>query len=76
MTTAQATRTHAVKKWTPERIKKLRRSLEETQEEFARRFRLSTIAVRIWEAGKGHPSGPATVLLDQLESERQPVAVA
>ena len=52
--------------WTPKRIRALRHLLNETQDEFAKRFRVSVNAVRIWEQGQGAPSGPVTLLLDQL----------
>lgn len=58
--------------WTPARIKKLRHSLGDTQRQFAKRFRLSVTAVRIWEQGHGAPSGPATVVMDHL-SGRKPI---
>ena len=64
--------------WNPERIKSLRKAYGETQEEFAKRFRVSLETVRWWEQGKGKGKipGPATVLLDQLEAERPAPAVA
>lgn len=55
--------------WTPERIVELRKRLGETQEEFAKHFRLKIAAIRYWEQDRGEPSGPATVLLDQLEEK-------
>ena len=54
--------------WTPARIKSLRKRYAERQEEFCLRFRVSIQAVQTWEQGKGEPSGPVTVLLDQLEA--------
>ncbi len=54
--------------WTPERIRDLRRRYGETQDEFAHRFRVSIQSVQTWEQGKGEPSGPATVIMDQLEA--------
>lgn len=56
-------------KWTPTRIRDLRIRFGETQEEFAKRFRLSVEAVRGWEQDKGSPSGPASVILDQLKKQ-------
>jgi DNA-binding XRE family transcriptional regulator len=58
-------------KWTPERIKQLRKRLGENQEEFAKRFRLTIHAIQFWEQSKGLPNGPATVLLDQIEQEAE-----
>uniref|UniRef100_UPI00397AAB6C helix-turn-helix domain-containing protein n=1 Tax=Salmonella sp. SAL04284 TaxID=3159862 RepID=UPI00397AAB6C len=58
-----------------EKVKALRKALGEDQEDFARHFRLTVEAIRIWEQGKGTPSGPATVILDQLQEhvlQRQP----
>lgn len=56
-------------KWTPGNIKHLREDiLDESQEEFARRFRLSVHAIRRWEQAKDSPSGPATIILDQIEA--------
>jgi len=55
--------------WTPQRIKELRRAFGESQEQFCQRFRVSLGALRIWEQGQGEPSGPITVILDQLELE-------
>lgn len=52
--------------WNAARIKKLRAMYGETQEQFAKRFRVSVDSLRFWEQGKGEPSGPATVILDQL----------
>lgn len=62
--------------WTAERVKELRHALGETQQEFARRFRLSVKPIRNWEQGLCPPSGPATVLLDQLarRAARAPAA--
>ena len=54
-------------KWTPDKIKQLRKALGDNQEEFARRFRVTIHAVQGWEQNKDQPSGPVTVILDQLE---------
>jgi DNA-binding transcriptional regulator YiaG len=54
--------------WSPERIKGLRAALGESQEEFADHFRVTVDAVRTWEQGKGRPSGPVTIILDQLST--------
>lgn len=58
-----------VAEWTAERIRSLRRALGETQEQFAKRFRLHPEAIRTWEQDRGSPTGPSTVILDELESK-------
>lgn len=68
MAFVNAPRSRALKKWTAARIRDLRRAIGEDQRTFAVRFRVSVETVRSWEQDKGNPSGPATVLLDQLES--------
>jgi putative transcriptional regulator len=55
--------------WTKDRIRDLRKAFGETQEEFAKRFRVSVNTLQWWEQGKGKPIGPATVILDQLAAE-------
>lgn len=64
--------------WTPERIKALRLARGESQEEFARHFRLTVGSVRVWEQEKkgGHPNGAATVILDQLAEQAKKLAAA
>lgn len=57
-----------VAEWTPDRVKAVRKSLGQTQEQFAVHFRLHPEAIRTWEQGRGNPSGPATVILEQLEN--------
>lgn len=52
--------------WNSEEVKKLRKKLGDTQEEFAKRFRLTVDAVRVWEQGRGLPPGPVTVIMDDL----------
>lgn len=54
--------------WTPERIKALRKRYRENQEQFAQRFRVTIHAVQRWEQNKDSPSGPATIILDQLDA--------
>ena len=66
MYTPMAEATHT---WTPDRIKALRRRYGEKQDEFCKRFRVSMGALRIWEQGQGEPSGPVTVILDELERQ-------
>jgi DNA-binding transcriptional regulator YiaG len=52
--------------WTPEKVRELRNRFDESQEEFAARFRLGAGAVRCWEEGSGEPNGPVRVLLDHF----------
>lgn len=59
--------------WTSERIKNLRQRYGERQEDFCKRFRISLGALRIWEQGQGEPSGPATIILDQLEADLEKI---
>lgn len=55
--------------WTPERVRAVRKALGETQDQFARRFRLHPESIRTWEQGRGRPSGPASIILEQLEKQ-------
>jgi len=55
--------------WTPERVRNLRKGYDETQEEFAKRIRVSIETVRSWEQDKARPAGPATLVLEHLERE-------
>lgn len=54
-------------RWSPETIRKLRKAYGESQPEFARRFRVTVDAFRLWEQGRQPASGMATVILDFLE---------
>lgn len=69
---------NAIYPWTPERIRALRKRYGQHQSEFAEHFRLRIGAIQNWEQGKGFPSGPAQVILDQLEealqTEPEPIA--
>jgi putative transcriptional regulator len=44
-------------------VKKIRKSLRMTQEEFAQRFEFPVGTLRHWEQGQREPNGPARVLL-------------
>lgn len=55
--------------WTRERIKLLRKTYGEKQEQFRKRLRVSLIALQKWEQGKGRPSGPIEELLDRLQED-------
>lgn len=71
----RAKRKPTASRWTPARIRALRHAMDESQEEFCRHFRVTPEAVRIWEQGRGRPSGPATVILDALEQAVRACAV-
>lgn len=60
---------HLMHYWKPSRIVKLRRMFDETQEEFARRLRISTPCLQDWEQGKRNATGIATLALEYLERE-------
>lgn len=62
--------------WTPDRIRAVRKALGQTQEQFAVHFRLHPEAIRTWEQGRGNPSGPATVILDQLAERAEQTQLA
>jgi transcriptional regulator with XRE-family HTH domain len=49
-----------------QRIRRYRRTLGETQEEFGARFGVKRLAVGNWERGTSTPSGPHVSLLNQL----------
>jgi DNA-binding transcriptional regulator YiaG len=50
-------------------VSRLRASLNETQTEFAERFGVNQSTVSRWEDGE-EPSGPAMVILNNLERDR------
>lgn len=54
--------------WTPRRIELLRKRLGLTQAEAAERVGVTRRQWAAWEGGTRKPSGPATVLLDLLDS--------
>ena len=54
--------------WTPEGIRAIRHALGETQLEFAEHFQLHVESIRVWEQGRGPPSGPSHVILKQLSA--------
>ena len=49
----------------------LREKLGLTQVEFAERLGVSHVAVHYWETGKRSPSGPASILLKQLQGQSE-----
>lgn len=56
---------------TPEEIRALRGSLGLTQGELAQRLCLSREAITHWETGRSNPSGPAEMLLRQMQVEAE-----
>ena len=62
--------------WTPERIRELRDSYDETQDAFCERLGVGVEALRFWEQGRGKPSGPVRILLEQLDGNRPNAATA
>lgn len=55
-----------MKAYDAEWIKLLRKLLKLSQEEFAKKLRVSIETVRAWEQAKSPPSGPATVVMDLM----------
>jgi len=66
-------RMHVVQVPGPVDVRRVRRRLAMSQEEFAARFGISTATVRNWEQGRRQPDGPARVLLNIID--REPAAV-
>lgn len=60
-------RRRLLKRFTPTRIKRMRRKSHLTQEEFAVTLNASVDTIRSWEQDKTHPTGPALKLLDVFE---------
>lgn len=58
-----------VSNWTKTRIRALRDSIGETQQEFAARFRVTVDSIRHWEQGTANPAGPSTVVMDYLAKQ-------
>jgi DNA-binding transcriptional regulator YiaG len=56
-------------KWNGDRVKEVRKARGETQEAFAKHFRVNIGTIQTWEQDKGAPSGPATVILDAMEED-------
>ena len=57
-------------KWTPERIKQLRKlGYRQRQEDFCLLLGVGLGTLRHWEQGHGEPIGPAQILLDRLEED-------
>ena len=62
-----------IKIYSPDQIRSMREYLKETREEFADRFFLTYETIKGWELGRRNVSGPALVILQQIEGviERQ-----
>ncbi|MBQ6967980.1 MAG: helix-turn-helix domain-containing protein [Lachnospiraceae bacterium] len=58
-----------VKKYNAEGVKKVRKSLHMTQAVFAGMIGVSQKTVEAWESGRNTPMGPASRVLDLLESD-------
>jgi DNA-binding transcriptional regulator YiaG len=56
-------------KWTPEKIRELRKGYGEKQDQFRIRLGISLEGLRAWEYAKQIPGGPAQKLLDRLEED-------
>ena len=56
-------------KWTPERIKALRKGFGDTQEQFAERLDVALATIQVWEQGRGEPIGPACLYMERLEND-------
>lgn len=56
-------------RWTPDKIKNLRKRYDERQEDFCLRLGVSVPALRHWEQGLGEPNGSAQILMDRLEED-------
>src|SRR6266851_5743677 len=57
-------------------VRKIRRQLNLSQDEFAARFGLSAATVREWEQNRRTPEGAARVLLTVIEKEPEAVTRA
>lgn len=56
-------------RWTPEKIRDLRRRYGETQDDFRLRLGVTVTSLAGWEQGRGRPTGSAQLLLDRLEED-------
>lgn len=59
-----------MKTWKPEQIIALRKKLELTQEELARKLNTTFSTISRWENGWSEPSNMAVGLLEQLNKEK------
>lgn len=58
------------------RVKRIRQSLNLSQEEFARLVHVGTATIRNWEQGRRHPDGAAIALLTAIENDPENVIAA
>lgn len=58
-----------IKVYSPEQIRGMRIFLKESRAEFAKRFFLTYETIKGWELGRRNASGPALVILQQIEGE-------
>ena len=57
------------KVWTPDKIKALRKRLDNmTQQQLADALEVSIERIQNWEQGRQSPKGPAKILLNMLET--------
>lgn len=56
-----------VKKYQPDEVKKIRKTVGMTQKIFAGYLGVSDKTVEAWESGTNHPSGAASRLLNMME---------
>lgn len=56
-------------RWTPEKVRLLRKAYGESQDEFCHRCGVTPQGLRLWEQGRGRPSGSAQLLLDRLQED-------
>lgn len=59
------------RKWTGKRIRDLLAAMQLTHRGLADRMRVSVYTVHSWAIGRREPSGPARLLLEQLEAEAE-----
>lgn len=55
------------KRWTPEKIKALRKAFGESRVEFGDRIGATFVTVKAWESAVNYPTGPTCRLFDYLE---------
>ncbi len=60
----------------PETIRRIRRDLDMTQEEFARLLNVPTVTARSWESGTRNPSGAALRLLQIARTHPEALVAA
>ena len=58
-----------IKIYSPDEIRSMRVFLKESRAVFADRFFLTAVTIKGWEIGRRNASGPALVILQQIENE-------